>query len=76
MSSPELQIALQNVSNGWVESNLRAKELLLLAWDLPATTIKNAPVVVGKLLSWERLVPFREGIHVAEAIRVALTEGT
>jgi hypothetical protein len=63
------------VRTGWVERKLTAKELLLV-WDLPATTIKNASVVVGKRLSQENMVPFKVRIHVAEANRVALTEGT
>jgi hypothetical protein len=37
-------------STGWVERILTVKELLL-AWDLPATTIKNAAENVGKRLS-------------------------
>jgi hypothetical protein len=37
-------------------------------WDLPATTIKNASVVVGKRLSQEKMVPFKVRIHVTEAI--------
>jgi hypothetical protein len=34
-------------STGWVERILTVKELLL-AWDLPATTIKNAAENVGR----------------------------
>jgi hypothetical protein len=60
---------------GWVERKLTAKEWLL-AWDLPAMTIKNASVVVGKRLSQEKVLPFKVRIHVAAAIRVAMMEGT
>jgi hypothetical protein len=63
------------VRTEWVERKPTAKDLLLV-WDLPATTIKNASVVVGNRLSQDNMVPFKIRIHVAEAIRVALTEGT
>jgi hypothetical protein len=46
------------VRTGWVERKLTAKELLL-AWDLPATTINNALVVVGNRLSQEKMAPFK-----------------
>jgi hypothetical protein len=55
----------------WVERYLSPKELLL-AWDLPATTIKDAPEEVSSLLSTLRMVPFKIRFHLGESAGNAL----
>jgi cobalamin biosynthesis Mg chelatase CobN len=55
----------------WVERYLSPNELLL-AWDLPATTIKDAPEEVAGPLSTLKMVPFKIRFHLGEPAGNAL----